>query len=332
MLQLRTPRNYYKTTVMHRARVAKVIAMSLIGLSVHAEQSDCLQRTIPVGIYSKNGDQALELTSASLEGSYHKKPVQIKAVELEKKPQRVVLLIDTSGSMLRRMDGVIDAAERVLSRFPVAAEVGLAFFAEKMVPVALPTVDRSKLISQLEALRKNRPSFRGKTALWTAILQGVKMFGTPSIGNAIYVISDANENASKVKERDVEVLLEGIGIRLFALVIRVDLIYPPPKTVGGPPIETAVQLTGGTLITETFPPEYPLPQRTPFFDTRGELTKLEQSIERQMVQLTEFYQVEIGLPETVNKPEDWKLDVVGVSRPERNSLILTYPIQLVPCR
>ena len=169
----------------------------------HAEESGCLERTIPVSSSSTDTNSTPELIAGSLEGIYEKKPVLVKSVELENTPPRVVLLVDTSGSMNTRVNATIDAAEGVLSSMPDSLQVGLAFFSVDTIPVVPPTTDRKVLIFQLESLRKNHASFRGDTALWSALIRGAKIFKTPRTGDAIYLVSDGGENKSTETEKSV---------------------------------------------------------------------------------------------------------------------------------
>src|SRR5215472_14312092 len=94
--------------------------------TVQAQQSACLERTIPVSISSNDGSPAPELTTTKLEGTYDKKLVVVKSVEIETNRPKIILLVDTSGSIQLHEDALIDAAEAVMSKLPPDAKIGLA--------------------------------------------------------------------------------------------------------------------------------------------------------------------------------------------------------------
>jgi hypothetical protein len=294
----------------------------------HAEESGCLERTIPVS--SSNTDMSFtpELIAGSLEGVYGKKPVLVKSVELENTPPRVVLLVDTSGSMNTRVNATIDAAEGVLSRMPDNLQVGLAFFSVDTIPVVPPTTDRKVLIFQLESLRKNHASFRGDTAVWSALIRGVKIFKEPRTGDAIYLVSDGGENKSTETEKSVLTELTRAGVRLFAFILTSSGFRGrSPEELEGPiEIQKLVDATGGTSIVTT-EDTHPNSARAILIDKNGNPTHLGVSVSQQLNQLLRFYPVQITLPDSVDKPRHWKLRFTG----EGKNIVLTYPNMLSPC-
>ena len=299
---------------------------------VRAQQAaSCLERAIPVSVASNDGSPAPELTAASLEGVYDKKKVTVESAELERNPPRVILLVDTSGSMQARIDATIDVTEGVLLALPENIETGLAFFAEDEIPVVPLTGNRKELVTQLEALRRSSKSYRGKTALWSALNESTRMFKTPHIGDAIYLVSDGGENKSVETERNVIASLERAGIRLFAFVLASNSVRgrSAEELTGPAEVERLVSATGGTAIV-TSEPDGPYPARVSFLGKNGEATHLGESLLAQLAQLLKFYRVEITLPEMVDKSRDWKLRVSknGLSQ---GGLRLTYPVTLWPC-
>jgi hypothetical protein len=305
-----------------------VLLIAVTAAFCHAEESGCLERTIPVSSSSTDTNSTPELTAGSLEGIYEKKPVLVKSVELENTQPRVVLLVDTSGSMNIRINATIDAAEGVLSSVPDGLQVGLAFFSVDTIPVVPPTTDRKVLLFQLESLRKNHASFRGDTALWSALIQGAKMFKMPRTGDAIYLVSDGGENKSTENEKSVLTVLTRAGVRLFAFILTsAGMRDRSPEELEGPlEIQKLVVATGGTSIVTTEDSRHHS-ARALFIDKNGNPTQLGLSVSQQLNQLLRFYRVQITLPESVDKPRDWKLRFTG----EGKNVVLTYPKMLSPC-
>jgi hypothetical protein len=263
---------------------------------------------------------------------YQNKPIVIKAAGLAESPPRVILLVDTSGSMSlqENITGVI--AERVVAHLPSNVEIGLMFFATKSTPMVVPTSDRGKLTFDLEALRSGDYYTEGVTALWSAVLESVKMFGAPVAGDSIFLISDGGENQSKVREPEVASVLGASGIRLFALILQESTLFRSrtPEMMDGPGIvQAAVRATGGTSVVIG---DTPYTDAFNFIDKRGKPTPLGIDMNRQISQLLKFYRVEITLPKAVDKPRDWKLNLSGFSDLVRDNRVFTYPRMLFPCR
>jgi von Willebrand factor type A domain len=282
-----------------------------------ANQDACHERSIPASVFGKNGAPVPTLSMSNFEATFQGKPVRVRSAAPEQEPPRIVILLDTSGSMKETEKGALDIAESLLSRMPPNAEVGLAFFAKDLVPVALPTSDRESLKHQLKGLRTHPSSFRGKTALWDAIGNIVGMFSHPQFGDAVFLITDADDNQSKTKPEKVIQLLAVAGIRLFV----VQLADREAKNLGMTPedispfrgeISRVAEETGGYVIKSTSPNQV--------------------SLDTEYWRIASFYRIEIDLPETVDKPRRWKLDLAGFAKPQRAKLVLTYPQMLVPCR
>jgi hypothetical protein len=284
-------------------------------LPVFAQQDACQQRTIPVSVETKDGTPAPELSSADLEGTYQHKAVHIKLVAFEPTLPRIILLLDTSGSMQGTQNDALDIAEELLSKIPPATEVGLAFFAKDLQPVALPTSDHQKVMIQLEGLRKSPISYKGGTALWASILDSLKMLGSPRVGDAIYLISDGGNNSGKLTEDQVAATLIRSGVRLFGLTSpstpRVQVLLMEADSWVY--MQQMIENTGGTNV---------------FLYNR--LT-IKHDLDEQRRQLIGFSQVDIDLAENVDKPREWKLAMSGLLKSQRDNLVLKYPHVLVPC-
>ncbi len=64
-----------------------------------AQQESCREQTVPVSVYDSKGLRVPDLTPADFEGSYLGKSIRVSSVSPEQGPHRVMLLLDTSGSM-----------------------------------------------------------------------------------------------------------------------------------------------------------------------------------------------------------------------------------------
>jgi len=174
-----------------------------------------------------------------------------------------------------------------------------------------------------------------KTALWDAILDSLNMFDGPRLGDTIYVITDGGDNASKTTWKDVARTLGESGVRLFALLVRYDAgrVQVAGETAGPQPLLEIVGDTGGIVISfyTGISGVFPSPKDTVLFDDSGKTTPLGILLGSQYRQIFSFYRLDIELPATVDKPRQWKLDLVGIGKSQRHNLVLTYPLNLAPC-
>ncbi|HSZ18408.1 MAG TPA: vWA domain-containing protein [Candidatus Acidoferrum sp.] len=256
---------------------------------------------------------------------------------MNREPVRVILLLDVSGSMQDFYSGYegtssLNLAEELVSMIPPESAIGLGFFHTEFIPVLRPTTDREKVRNQLEGLRSHPGSFRGKTALWDAVLGGVKMFDRPRLGDVIYVITDGDDNASKVTMNHVSQPLEEAGVRLFAFVFQKPKRPGQIESVKGF-LQQVVRDTGGAIVVQMSEADgsVNLSASLTLFDKSGKLTRFGSDLESQSKQLGNFYRINIELPETLSKPQEWKLELAGLEEPQRKKIALTYPHVLVAC-
>jgi len=299
-----------------------------------AEQVPCLDRTIAVSLSRSDGAPVTSVDSLSLQGAYSSHAVTIRSIKLAERLPRVVLLVDTSGSMESSEPAAAVLAERFVSRLPAETEIGLAFFGTKYTPMASLRKDRGELTFALEGLKNRQYYAEGRTALWSSVGEAAKMFGTPSLGDTIYVISDGGDNRSRTQMRNVLEALTGSGIRLFAAVLAVSfrLRSRTPEELGGPGlIKEAVRTTGGALL---FDPEAPggYYYALDMIGKNGKPTQFAEDLNRQVGQLLNYYRLEISLLEPIHKPQSWRLNIVGDGQSQTERLHLLYPPLLMPCK
>ncbi|HEX3377085.1 MAG TPA: vWA domain-containing protein [Candidatus Acidoferrales bacterium] len=287
-----------------------------------------------------DGSVVPPLESTNFAGIFHKKPIQIISAAINQEPIRVVLLIDVSASM-RGPDSedqnryALDVAEDLVSGISPETSIGLGFFYSEFIPVLRPTVDRRSLLPQIEGLRSHPKTFYGQTALWNAVLEGAKMFDHPHAGDVIYVITDGGDNASHTKVKFVEQALEDTGIRLNAFVFQsMPTARKSPEELIGPTIlENVARETGGTVLTQIteYVNSFLISGHSALVDKSGKLTPLGLNLSSQIRQMRSFYRVEFELPEALNNQQEWKLELEGLEKSQREKIILSYPQRLAAC-
>jgi VWA domain-containing protein len=322
---------------------AALILGCLCVMPACAQHLSCQRRTIPVSIASTDTTPLRTLSSVDFKGSYQRKPVSITSATVSQESPRVVILLDASGSMQRGWSNsewkfAVGIGEDLVAGLPPTTEIGLAFFSTKPIRIATPTNEREKLKNQLNALRtdtKALPPEPRKTALWDAIIDSLYMFDNPRLGDAIYVITDGHENASSHTSKDTIQTLGAVGVRLFAFIINEERLPPAPeKLLSAQNLLQIIEDTGGTSVD--YRPHYsgPIPffPGADLFDKSDNPTRAGLLLAAQARQMLSFYRLDIDLPSVVDKPREWKLDLVGLGKSQREALVLTYPHILLPCQ
>ncbi len=335
-----------------RAAATVTLILFVAGI-VSAQQSDCRQRTIPLTVLNKKNDEVIDATRLRFQAFYRGKPIPVTAVTASEKAPPVLILFDLSGSVTSSSQVIanpnIDLSrahtgallpspiqtgfivlDRLLADLPLSTEVGLAVFASRMELLVRPTSNRNEVVDAARSLRQNlgdvQKRIGGSTALWDAINESRKLLNNPETGDAIFVMSDGGDNLSKNHSKSVITSAGASGIRLFVAPLQIfqflrlgerlnfwqrSAIQAAQAQMSA--LEEAVEATGGWTFAATG-------RRT---------TDAELNLQRRIVQVA--HRLTIELPEAVDRPRDWELEITNVSAAVKKDLELVYPRQLVPC-
>jgi hypothetical protein len=119
-------------------------------------------------------------------------------------------------------------------------------FADKTQTRAALSADFSPIRDWLNGEASRHPELlKGKTALYGAILTAVKALEPADPGDAIYVITDAGENASEARASAVEKALGTSRIRLFAVILTDRPLTTPEEQEGWAKITDMSRDSGG---------------------------------------------------------------------------------------
>jgi hypothetical protein len=326
---------------------ALVVLTLLVSGIASAQESGCRQRTIPLTVLNKKNDQVIDATRLRFQGFYRGKPIPVTAVTASEKAPPVLILFDLSGSVTSASQVIpnsnIDLSrartgallpssiqtgfivlERLLADLPSTTEVGLAVFASRMELLVRPTSNRKEVVDAARSLRQNLSDVQkrigGSTALWDAIDESRKLLNNPATGDAIFVMSDGGDNLSKNHSKSVVTAVGASGIRLFFAPLQIfqslslgEHLKVDAAQAQMSEFSEAVKDTGGWTFAATG-------RRT---------TDAELNVQRRIVQVA--HRLTIELPEAVDKPTDWELEVTNVSPAVKKDLELVYPRKLVPC-
>jgi hypothetical protein len=295
---------------MFQARRVALLGLAFLPLKLPAaQQADCRTRIVPVSVYGGKAS-SVRVNGSSFTGTYQGRSVQIASVAI-RQPQRLVLIVDKSGSMSDNSGSMDRLATDLIAHIPSDLEIGAVFFSDKVQTIISPSRDHQRLATEIHALKNTE---HGGTALWDSIRDAITAFQGTRVGDAFYVITDGADNRSKSAPYDVAHALIAQGIRLFAVKLKPQ---GERRQFPGDPLALQVMVanTGGLIID---------------FDSMGPVSQALIQLHQQYELLLTFAALTIQLPEAPHKAVTWKL-ALSNSQPENRHLTLLYPTMIVPC-
>jgi hypothetical protein len=220
----------------------------------------------------------------------------------------------------------MNLAKELFGIVPADVNVGFASFSGKIEAAVPPMIDRKKLKDELEAVRESRLRGVHRTAIWDAIAEGIDLFRDPAVGDAIYLITDGDDNQSTADPEKVSKSLITAGIRLF-LLLRTPNDYPDISRPFGPAeLQQLAEHTGGLSSLFLWPIDEDLINKS------GGLSQLGMLVHVQHEQILNFNLLNVSVPGPIEKPRLWSLDFHSADYHEGKDAVLVYPQLLAPCR
>ena len=325
-----------KIPSMVRASI-DVTLIFVLACSLCAQDSPCTKRIIPVGILDSHGDVPRDLSVHTFTAELDRKPLEITAASMFSGPKRVAILVDTSGSMKNEVYASGKAkvaywvAADAVKRLPANVSIAVLGFNEQVDRKLDFSVSREQLAAELTQ-REKSPDFlvRGKTALLDAIEYVLDQIPNAAPGDAIYAITDGEDNRSEIKTAQLENRLQRAGVRLHLFLLR-DFLFTGDPFPGSDDSMMLARATGGTVIE--------LHPRIHGTATSGTTENFTLSPERQRIvrdELTLLYRqtaspylLDVELPAVLKRSRNWTLNVADEQR--RKSTYLFYPHEIAPC-
>jgi uncharacterized protein with von Willebrand factor type A (vWA) domain len=213
---------------MHLTKSLKInLVCALLSVPTLIGQNlpEALLRTVSVNVVGEGGVFLRGLNKENFRVTYRGKPANVLHLACTEGPRRVVILLDVSGSMSGQETGESGkwqiaraAAWELVASLPRGSKAALITFADKTQTRAALSADFSPIQDWLNSEATRHPELlRGKTALYAAVLAAVKVLEPAEPGDAIYVITDAGENASQAGVSEVAKALGTGGVRLFRI-------------------------------------------------------------------------------------------------------------------
>lgn len=306
--------------------IAVLLTPSLLAAS--SNTGSCLQRTVWFTVIRADGRMVANVDASDLTGRYHGKPVRIVSVRQHPVAPRVLILLDTSGSMEPVRKFASSVAEEVVARLPQSTKVAALTFAEETEGTSIFTADHEALRNMLSGLEAQKD--KKMTALIDSMQRAVDAFGAAQEGDTIYVISDGKDNASRLRWHKLQEELIEHGTRVFAMLVR---WRGPIATVEDTDqhLSEIVNSTGGYgLILPLDRGRYEeADYNKPLSDSSGKLTALGRQLAFQVQAISYASQIVIQLPEPEGKKNRWQLRFANPKLTK--NLTLVYQRILPPC-
>lgn len=293
-----------------------------------AQDDPCTTRTVLVTVIDRQGNSVTGLTAANFRGKFRGKPVEILSAVPHPRPPRIVLVVDASGSMAGTSGNwavTTDLAADIFRNAPAYTHFALITFAGAIHERVGFTSETSVLARKLAALPKAPRG--GRTSLYDALTLALVELSPPARGDTIYAITDGGDNSSEKRPAQLKTSFANAGVRFFAFMPLADFdrtVRTPKEAEGPSTMLSLAKASGGNVFMYS----YSSARFTAFEEER---TLMRTAARRFAREIWQCQQLEIRIPRHVDKPRDWKLEVVDNSGKRNRKLIVLYPRKLLPC-
>jgi len=301
------------------------IFLFLPGSAFYAQNSNRPVQTIILSVRDRRGQFA---------GDIQRDQIVVKGVaatvqrmELDSAPRRILLLLDTSGSMgdykSLSWSNVAQFAIRFSQQRKGDDSIGLDTFAEKD-EVRVPfTIDSQSLVKRVEALTG---SGRGRTMLGQALTEILaRRENGLRFGDAIILVSDGERSdADKTDFTRLRDDLTRAGIRIC--MVRVPPIMGPGVTQEASDVSGFVKETGGVEFNVI----NPLNEIQPFHGARVDPDTLVSTAQAAYAFTRTYYRLGLEVSDPIQKPRQLRLEIEDKRKGNIKGLQVNYPRYLLP--
>jgi hypothetical protein len=292
--------------------------MLFLGAALPVQAQDGQRRILAVSVINqKDGNPVPGLTVANFHGELHEKPVKILSVAEDTGSRHIALVVDTSrgmGNDRTRWGFAWDAAEDLVVSLTPENKFVFLTVADHLQEHTDLSSDLETLRSALHRLRESKAA--GPTALYDGVIRTAKAFYSPGFADVICLITDGVDTASTQSTKEAETVVARAGLRVFVIWVR-----PAEGYTAGRDIRLAsrwmarmAEMSGGFVLR---PRSY-------------KRDRVAQELSPLLGLVTHVYRIEVEFPCAVEKPTEWKLEVVDADGKKRKNVDVSYARLLVP--
>lgn len=251
------------------------------------------------------------LNSPSFRAKLQGQQVKVSSATARPGSRRVVLLLDASGSVNKKLNFARLIAENLLHNDPQELHTALVVFSDHIIDTADFSRPPSEIATKLTSVKEGW----GKTALLDALMYSATLLQPSMPGDAVYVISDGFDNSSHAILSEVNREFLTRRIRLFAFKLA-DSLPIGWKAEDDSLLQELARTTGGSVVE---------------FDGGEQRDRLIKALASEFDEIVHFYDLEVELPNRLNKEHRWDLQVLDDNGKRRNDVQVFYPQKLLPC-
>jgi hypothetical protein len=247
--------------------------------------------------------------------------VQIRSLSPDNRPRRIVVMIDSSGSMeaslQKRVWGVgLAAADYAVDVVPASASVALVTFSDKLQRESSGFENPKVVGTKVVDLKRREP--HRMTRLFDSIHQVLTDFTELHSGDAIYLVTDGGDNKSLISPGKLrqELIVRGIRVFLF-LVSSLNVFHTAEELDGASEIQRLAEFTGGDIV--------PISAAAIAGADRAQLEKLAPHI---VSEVESVYRMELGIS-APGKPARVKVSFTDRKRAKNGHI--AYSHEIAPC-
>ena len=311
----------------------------VVPYSVLAQEPACQHRILPIAVRDAQNLPIPNVSPVDLQAKVHGKPVKILSLSPDTRPHRLVLILDASGSMggetgeSARWKLALLLARHFFNANNHSSPIALLIFNNQVtdaVPFAAGNSAVAAKLLQIDSDPKYiKANIKGMTALRDTALRALALLDHPNSGDAIYVLTDGVDNASKHSSSDLNGRLAVASVRLFAILLESRRESQRTSEEGSPPSELAetARKSGGEILSAA---QWQGSRVALSADTDGKF-KVEETLSRLYQTMVQDSLLEVQLPLPITKTEHWELKLSDTARRQWKGAQLTYPSSLLSC-
>lgn len=321
-------------------RAYRWLCRSVIGLvlaaPLAAQEDSCLHRTLPFNILDSRMRLIRISDTSYFQGKLGRASVKILSVNPDARPRRIVIMLDTSGSMLGDPPGrkwqlaQFVAAHIAKARLPNTSLALLLFSDQINQQVDFFQGDSAveRRLLEIDAdTNFPKKEVRGKTALRDAVLSALRLLGDLGYANSIYIITDGGDNESRNRFQQVRNDLVSSGVRLYVTLLTSNRPMPDEQT-GLIEVAELAKATGGLVLG---PVGGQPVGRVSYSLTKDELRGIAIRLDELYLAMTTNDTMEIQLPQIVKKWSKWSLEISSGQKSAHKDWLVAYPQEVAPC-